>query len=161
MNYGGFWLRFVALIIDSIIIGILQWIIILPILGFMGFTMFSAGNVDTSDPESAAGLAGVILAGVGMIWIVTFVLSVLYYSFMESSSYQGSVGKIALGLIVTDMNGNKLDFSKAFVRNLCKIISNLSFLIGYIVALFTEKHQALHDILAGTLVLRKDASTAV
>lgn len=59
------------------------------------------------------------------------------------------------------MNGNKLDFSKALVRNLCRIISNLTFLVGYIVAAFTEKRQALHDLIAGTLVLRKNADTTI
>ena len=51
--------------------------------------------------------------------------------------------------------GAKLDFTKALVRNLCKIISDLTFTVGYIVAGFTEKRQALHDIIAGTLVMNK------
>ncbi len=74
---------------------------------------------------------------------------------MEASKYQGTIGKIALGLIVTDANGGKLDFTKALVRNLCKIISSLIFCIGYIMAGFTEKKQGLHDIIAGTLVVKK------
>ncbi len=65
---------------------------------------------------------------------------------------------MALGIIVTDMEGNKLDFGKAFIRNLCKVISNMTFTIGYIIAGFTEKQQALHDILAKTLVIKKPAT---
>jgi uncharacterized RDD family membrane protein YckC len=69
------------------------------------------------------------------------VLQILYYSFMEASKYQGTVGKIALGLIVTDTNGAKLDFTKALVRNLCKIISGIILCIGYIMAGFTDKNR--------------------
>ncbi len=76
---------------------------------------------------------------------------------MESSKYQASVGKIALGIIALpfDTNGNKLDFSKAFVRNICKIISSMILCIGYIMAGFTDKKQALHDMIANTLVVNK------
>jgi uncharacterized RDD family membrane protein YckC len=74
---------------------------------------------------------------------------------MESSKYQATVGKLALGLIVTDMNGGKLDFVKALIRNVSKIVSTITLLIGYIIAAFTEKKQALHDIIAGTLVVKK------
>lgn len=68
---------------------------------------------------------------------------------------QATIGKMALGIIVTDMNGAKLTLSKAFVRNISRILSNLTMLIGYIIAAFTEKKQALHDIIAGTLVVKK------
>ena len=68
---------------------------------------------------------------------------------------QATIGKMALGIIVTDMNGAKLTLSKAFVRNLSRILSNLTMLIGYIIAAFTEKKQALHDIIAGTIVVKK------
>lgn len=65
------------------------------------------------------------------------------------------MGKLALGLIVTDENGGKLDLVKALIRNVSKIISSMILLIGYIMAGFTEKKQALHDIIAKTLVVRK------
>jgi uncharacterized RDD family membrane protein YckC len=62
---------------------------------------------------------------------------------------------MALGLIVTDTNGAKLDFTKALIRNLCKIISSLILCIGYIMAGFTDKKQGLHDMIANTLVVKK------
>jgi uncharacterized RDD family membrane protein YckC len=74
---------------------------------------------------------------------------------METSKYQGTIGKIALGLKVTDMNGDKLDISKSLIRNLGKIISGIILYVGYMMAGFTEKKQALHDIIAGTLVVKK------
>lgn len=96
-----------------------------------------------------------IAALMGGYWILTICIQVLYSTFMESSKFQATVGKLALGLIVTDLSGTKLDFSKALVRNLCKIISNFTLFIGYIMAGFTEKKQALHDMIASTLVVKK------
>ncbi len=94
----------------------------------------------------------------GTYWILAMCIQVLYFTLMESSKTQATVGKMAMGIIVTDTNGAKLDFAKAFVRNLCRLLSNLTLLIGYIIAAFTEKHQALHDIIAGTLVVKKPAA---
>ena len=90
-----------------------------------------------------------------MVNVCQTLLQILYFSLMESSKFQGTLGKMALGIKVTDMNGGKLDFTKAFLRNLCKLISNFTLLIGYLMAGFTEKKQALHDMIAGTLVVRK------
>lgn len=109
----------------------------------------------SGDPDAALGMVGAIMAAAGAIWLVSLTIQVLYYSFLESSNMQATIGKMALGIIVTDMNGAKLTLSKAFVRNLSRILSNLTMLIGYIIAAFTEKKQALHDIIAGTLVVKK------
>jgi uncharacterized RDD family membrane protein YckC len=155
-NYAGFWLRFVALIIDGIIIGVAQSFIIVPILAVAGLG-FASGveNMDFSDPGETAGMIVGIIALVGTYWILATIIQILYFTFMESSKYQATIGKMALGLIVTDMNGAPLDFSKALIRNLSKIVSNVTMLIGYIMAGFTEKNQALHDIIAGALVVKK------
>jgi uncharacterized RDD family membrane protein YckC len=79
---------------------------------------------------------------------------------MESSKFQASIGKLALGLVVTDANGAKLDFTKALIRNLSKIISGVIFCVGFIMAGFTDKKQALHDIIASTLVVKKQAQVS-
>ncbi len=76
---------------------------------------------------------------------------------MESSSYQGTLGKMALGLIVTDLQGRRVTFGRASGRFFAKIITGLiPFALGYIMAGFTEKKQALHDMIASCLVLRKN-----
>ncbi len=155
-NYAGFWLRLVAVIIDGIIIGVAQSLVIVPILAAVGLGFASGANdMDFSDPEQTAGMIASIAALMGGYWILAMCIQILYFTFMESSKFQATIGKIALGLIVTDLNGGKLDFSKAFIRNLCKIISNITMLIGYIMAGFTEKKQALHDMIASTLVVKK------
>ena len=155
-NYAGFGPRLVAVIIDIIIIGVAQSFIIVPLLAAVGFGFASgAENMDFSNPEESAGMIAGIMALIGAYWILATCIQILYFTFMESSKNQATVGKMAMGIIVTDLNGGKLDFSKALVRNLCKIISNLTMLIGYIMAAFTEKKQALHDMIASTLVVKK------
>jgi uncharacterized RDD family membrane protein YckC len=59
---------------------------------------------------------------------------------------------MALGLVVTDLDGQRISFGKASGRHFGKIISSLILCIGFIMAGFTERKQALHDIMAGTLV---------
>lgn len=156
-NHAGFWLRFVAIIIDGIIIGVAQSFIFVPILAALGLGFAnSVETMDMSDPDQAAGMMASVMAMMGGYWILSLTIQVLYSTLMESSKLQATVGKLALGLKVTDLQGNKLDFVKALVRNLCKILSNFTLFIGYIMAGFTEKKQALHDMIASTLVLKKN-----
>ncbi len=155
-NYAGFWKRFLAWCIDYIIIYVAQAFLVVPVLGIVGINLASkvASGEDMAEGDAIAMIMTAIAAASAVALLVV-VLQILYYSLMESSKYQGTVGKIALGIIVTDTNGGKLDFTKAFVRNLCKIISSLILCIGYIMAGFTEKKQALHDMIANTLVVNK------
>jgi uncharacterized RDD family membrane protein YckC len=74
---------------------------------------------------------------------------------MESSRHQATLGKKALGIIVTDMNGNRISFARANARFFGKWVSGMIMNIGYLMAAFTEKKQALHDILASCLVVMK------
>jgi len=86
---------------------------------------------------------------------VLFVGSWLYHTAMESSRHQATLGKKALGIIVTDMNGNRISFARANARFFGKWVSGMIMNIGYLMAAFTEKKQALHDILASCLVVMK------
>src|SRR5262249_10139734 len=79
----------------------------------------------------------------------------LYYALFESSSTQATPGKMALGLKVTDMQGERIGFGRALGRSLGHIISNFMLFIGYLVSGFTAKRQTLHDVIACTLVVRK------
>jgi uncharacterized RDD family membrane protein YckC len=81
------------------------------------------------------------------------VVSWLYFAKMESSEKQATIGKKAMGIYVTDVNGQRLTFGRATGRFFAKIISSMVPLyIGFIMAGFTQKKQALHDMIAGTLV---------
>jgi len=152
-NYAGFWLRFVAALIDGILLGAVIYPII-TILG-IGAVANSAESMESMDEAQAMSAMGGMMAMGFATNAVVFVIWTLYYSLMESSSKQASVGKMVLGLKVTDVNGNKLDFVKALIRNASKLISSFILCIGYIMAGFTEKKQALHDMIASTLVVKK------
>ena len=155
-KYAGFWLRFVAYIIDYLIIQVMQSFVVLPIFGALGFTIATTGDIDF-DAMSDAELFGMIAAiasAAGAAILISIAIQILYYALMESSKYQATLGKLALGLKVTDMDGKKLDFGRSFLRQLGKIVSGMIFLIGYIMAGLTAKKQALHDMIAGALVVK-------
>jgi uncharacterized RDD family membrane protein YckC len=84
--------------------------------------------------------------GVGASWI--------YEAAMESSSKQATLGKMVFGMRVTDLAGNRISFARATGRHFAKYISAMILLVGYIMAGFTQNKQALHDMIAGTLVRR-------
>lgn len=88
--------------------------------------------------------------------MIPFVLfsSWLYFSIMESSKAQATIGKMALSLKVTDMEGNRISFGRATGRFFGKFISEIILMIGFMMAGWTEKKQALHDMMADTLVIR-------
>jgi uncharacterized RDD family membrane protein YckC len=86
---------------------------------------------------------------------VSILTSWLYFALFESSSSQATIGKMILGIIVTDLEGNKITFTRATGRYFSKILSAMILCIGYILAGITERKQALHDMIAGTLVVNK------
>lgn len=147
-NYAGFWLRFVAYLIDSVVLSV-PMLIVIGILVVLYKASFSGDEMsDAPNPGFIAIVLFSILAWVAGIW--------LYYAVTESSSWQGTLGKKVIGLYVTDMQGRRLSFGHASGRFFSKIITGMIPLaIGYIMAGFTERKQALHDMIAGCLVLRK------
>ena len=90
-----------------------------------------------------------------LYYILAFALSWLYFTIMESSKLQATLGKKICNLVVTDISGNRITFLRANARFWSKFISGAILCIGYIMAAFTEKHQALHDMVADTLVVKK------
>ena len=161
-QYAGFWLRFIAMIIDYFVVQFLQAFVVIPFVFIfgLGFVLpIGLEELNHSYPgfdwesELLRNLP-YIINGIFTLILLTSLMSILYFSIMESSKHQATLGKIALGLKVTDMDGNRLDFIKAFLRNLGKILSSMIMNVGYIMAGITPKKQALHDILANTLVVR-------
>jgi uncharacterized RDD family membrane protein YckC len=148
--YAGFWLRFVAIIIDSIVLYFVGTIITLPFIASMGLRGIMRGHMPMS-PEELVPLMGAVIR----LTLIRTVLNWLYYALLESSAWQATLGKKALGLEVTDMQGMRISFGRATGRFFAKIISSIILFIGFIMAGFTEKKQALHDMIAGTLVIRK------
>jgi uncharacterized RDD family membrane protein YckC len=149
--YAGFWLRVVAFIIDALVLYFVGMIVMLPFAASMGMGM---RGMMTGRPPNMETLLPLIHAMIRLTLLRT-ILNWLYYSLLESSAWQATLGKKALGLEVTDLDGNRISFGRATGRFFAKIISSIILGIGYLMAGFTEKKQALHDILAGTLVIRK------
>jgi uncharacterized RDD family membrane protein YckC len=143
VRYGGFWVRVVAAIVDHIILRV----VVAPVgLIFGGLGMASRM---TGLPHR-----GIALLGGGVTFILLLFGSWLYEAFMESSSYQATLGKMIFGMKVTDLSGNRISFERATGRHFAKYLSGIILGIGYIMVGVTERKQGLHDLLAGTLVRR-------
>jgi uncharacterized RDD family membrane protein YckC len=157
-QYAGFWLRFAAYIIDALLLSAVEFFIFLFLAGILGLTAFSSlQSLDMeslSEPEMAALIAGMIGSVLTLSLMATLV-TWLYYAVMESSSRQATLGKMAVGIVVTDVQGNRISFLRATGRYFGKIVSGLILCFGYIMAGFTRRKQALHDLMAETLVVRK------
>jgi uncharacterized RDD family membrane protein YckC len=137
--YASFGRRFVAAFIDGLIVTVPNVVIALMLDRIL------------RDPRAAA--EGIEFIGNMISILITW----LYFAVQESSSAQATLGKRALGIVVTDTEGQPLTFARATGRYVAKFLSGCFCGIGYLMAAFTENRQALHDIIAGTLVLRKDA----
>lgn len=138
-GYGGFWIRFVAAVIDGIIVQA----VVMPVAFILGLILTLA-PIENGPSIVVISIGG----GFGLF------ASWLYEAAMESSSRQATLGKMVLGMKVTDLQGNRISFARATARHFSKYLSALILLLGYIMAGFTERKQALHDMIAGTVVRR-------
>jgi uncharacterized RDD family membrane protein YckC len=133
-RYGGFWIRLVAYTVDCLLLTFAAAII----GGLTGLDFFS------TDPEKFDWTAN----GINVVG------SWLYEALMTSSARGATVGKMVVGLSVVTDRGERLSFLNATGRYLAKIISALILCIGFIMVAFTDKKRGLHDMIAGTLVVR-------
>lgn len=165
--YAGFWLRLVAYLIDTAILTVAFGVVFALSLGTFGLHFFRGFVPGISERPNVSydpgynyswhpAFPAAALSVIFFLIPLTIVVSWLYFALMESSLRQGTLGKIALGLFVTDLQGRRVTFARATGRFFSKVITGLiPFLIGYIMAGFTQKRQALHDMIAGCLVLKK------
>jgi len=139
MSYAGFWKRLAAFIIDMFVSAIGGFLI-----GFVILYMLIQGGSVESEAELDS-----ISRGIGLL------LTWLYFAIMESSQAQATLGKMALGIKVADLYGNRIGFGRATGRFFGKFISAIILYIGFLMAAFTSKKQALHDFMASCLVVNK------
>ena len=132
--YGGFWIRLVAYIIDAILLSIVGTVVAM-VFGVSLTTM----DWEHYDPT---------------INLVSLVISWLYFALLESSERGATVGKMAMGLRVVTSDGQRLSFLNATGRYFAKILSAIILCIGFIMIGFTDKKRGLHDMIAGTLVIK-------
>lgn len=138
-HYAGFWLRLAAYLIDLTLIYIVQSVLA------VGVVMMSPRVIGVVD----------ILYGLLNFYLVAAALSWAYFALFESSPMQGTVGKYAVGIYVTDRYGDPISFWRASARYWLKVLSNLTLGVGWLMAAFTPRKQALHDLFAGTLVVSR------
>jgi len=140
--YAGFWRRLAALILDMLIVTI---------------AVFLVGALIGLIAGDSLWLLIVYISYAPLIFLLDGILVWLYFALMESSGKQATLGKIAIEIKVVDLNGNRVSFGRATGRYFAKLVSGLTFSMGYVVAAFTKKKQALHDIMASCLVVRNNA----
>lgn len=148
LPYAGFFSRFVAFILDYLLISL--------ILSFM-IAIFMPANFAIQGPETMEYdeeyIRDLTDAAGPFLWIF-YVVWWLYNAILHASRWQATLGKRAMGIIVTDLEGNRIGFGKATLRFAGKIISTFIFFLGYVLAAFTSRRQALHDMIGGTIVLK-------
>ena len=152
--YAGFWLRLVAAIIDGIVISI-------PLVP-MCLILFASMIPALTRGEDPMNVFLTVLPRIALFLSAALIISWLYWAGLESSAWQATLGKKALGLYITDIVGNRATFARASGRFFAgrgighvPSFGGLYFLISCICAGLTEKKQALHDMIASCLVLRK------
>jgi uncharacterized RDD family membrane protein YckC len=145
-RYAGFWRRFVATLVDGVILWIVVWI--------ATFALQDVLPISMDEGVSADDLWRRFVISIVTQLAVSLVIGWAYCAGFESSPWQATPGKRLLRVAVTDLAGGRITFARATGRYVAESLSSALFLIGYLVQLFTEKRQALHDVLAGTLVVR-------
>lgn len=151
-TYGGFWRRFWAAMIDGLLLNIASLPIALVVMVPMGSQMENMRGDDLT-PEQMSALIGTY----AILGVLGALMSWLYYALLQSSPKQATVGMMALGIHLTDLEGRRLSFARASGRFFASILSGMTIGIGYLVMFFTERRQTLHDLIAGTLVVRKSS----
>lgn len=141
--YAGFWLRFVAALVD----GFLVFLIVLGISFVIGLLAAATGTAGPPNSSSSTALGFIIeIVSIAIVW--------LYFALQESGKRQATPGKNMLGLQVTDMQGQRIGFGRATGRFFGKYISEIILFVGFMMAGWTPRKQALHDMMAGCLVVK-------
>jgi uncharacterized RDD family membrane protein YckC len=158
-DHAGFWKRVAAYVFDYIVL----------LLAGMLIGALLVATAATAVLEEAQKNAGenpqLILAAFGTymhtMWpalLLSTVFVWLYFALLESSVWQATIGKLVLGIRVTDLRGERISVPRALGRYLAKFLSLLIVGIGFLMVAWTGRKQGLHDLLAGTLVLNGRAS---
>ena len=143
----GFWIRFVAYVIDALIVTAVSVLLIGIVIAVV---IVTDESLDLENP------GGIVIGATLLVIATLIVINWLYEALMTSSPRGATLGKMALGLRIVRFDGTQLSFGRATGRHFAKAIATpaVPLLIGYIMAAFTNRKRALHDILADTLVIR-------
>jgi uncharacterized RDD family membrane protein YckC len=150
-RYAGFWPRAGAWVIDQLIIAIPFNIVSDLLVSYHQPTVTTTTDANNNVSIHWHGDWRTL----GLLLLASIVATWLYTSILQSSSRQATVGKMALGLIITDLDGNRISFARASGRYLATFLTNLTFGIGYLMVIWTKRKQTLQDKVAGTVVTPK------
>lgn len=149
--YAGFWMRVSAFVLDLVLLT----------LTFSGIGLFYEGILRHSHAGqngnaffSTMGFQKLAIMGQ---WVTIW----LYFSLLESSGWQATAGKRLVGIQVTDLQGNRISFGRATGRFWAKLVSAVPFYIGFLFAGMTSHKQAVHDMLANTLVIQRRSGSVL
>ncbi len=146
VQYAGFWRRFAAAMLD----GIVMYFFSMVILGIAGISTMDISKLD--DPDEFASF----VSNVRIIYGISIGLNWLYCALMESSTYQATLGKMAMGIKVATVNSlDRPNFGQATGRFFGKFLSSIILGIGYLMMLWSKQSQTLHDSLSGCVVVKK------
>lgn len=152
VRYAGFWRRFLAIYIDGVVIGGAFYILIMP-FSLLAYLAMSPSRASYGPAEGMEAVMGVMVV---LAVIFGIVAPWIYEAAMISSSKQATLGKRAVGIVVSDTQGRRISFGRATGRYFGKMVSSLTLGVGYIMAAFTERKQALHDMMADCILTVKD-----
>jgi len=142
----GFLNRFLAYMIDYFILNFIGTIIGVIFAFPLALFLFSKGHTEEY-------VTTIVYA---VIFPIASLVGILYYAILESSKWQGTVGKIVLKITVVDENGNRVGFWRAFLRAFCMLFSTLILGIGWLMILWTKDKRSLHDMMSGCYVVKKE-----
>ncbi|MDE2248139.1 MAG: RDD family protein [Xanthomonadaceae bacterium] len=158
-DYAGFWKRVAAYILDMIVLYIPNLLIMKSMGGDAAeAAMKQAMLAAPGDPHAMFAAYGHFYSSMGPAIAITTVMTWLYFALCESSAWQATIGKLALGIRVTDLRGKRISVARALGRYPAKMLSYLILCIGFLMVAWTRRKQGLHDMIAGTLVLNGRAS---
>lgn len=151
--YAGFWKRVAAYFIDYFVVTAITYALMIP----LGMVMAVGIGASAASDDPFAGGASVAL--MGLIYLVSIAIPMLYFAWMHASGTQATLGKMAVGIKVVRGDGSRITFWRGVGRLFATILSSLILMIGWLMAAFTERKQALHDVVCDTLVVDKWAYT--
>jgi uncharacterized RDD family membrane protein YckC len=153
IRYGGFWLRFVGVLIDGIILAIPIGILQAVLLGSLGMSMMSNPPDANAPPEEVFRNMAPFMAAVGVSGLLSLVLSCIYET-VFLVKWGATPGKMAVGVKVVRPDGSGIGVGRAIGRHFSKLLSAIILYIGYIMAGFDSEKRALHDMICDTRVIK-------
>ncbi len=161
-GYAAFWKRVVAFVIDLRIIISLFSLLIYAVNRLLALPVEYASLLETGFPlKITPYIEEHFLEIVILYSFLKFIVVFPYSTLLESSRWQATLGKLLFGIRVTSLSGQRISFLQATGRLFGKALSGHILLIGYLMAAFTERKQALHDLLAGTIVINKESVVSI